>query len=259
MNNAELKRIAPAVFATAPATNVSDKYQFVPTIDIINELRKAGFEVTSAKQSKVHNEANVGVAKHVVRLRHKSMLEQATLDTVPEAVLVNSHNRSSAWALYCGLFRYICENGLIAADAMFAGARVLHNSPDIHTYVRQAATDILDTVPNVAKAIDAMNSIQLTNSQQMDFAYASAKLRWENEQPESVLVSMLAPRREKDVGNSLWLTMNRVQESLIKGGFNMNTRANHARTVNRLQELQKDIDVNRGLWQLAAETATVLA
>ncbi|MBV8275090.1 MAG: DUF932 domain-containing protein, partial [Verrucomicrobia bacterium] len=31
----------------------------------------------------------------------------------PEVVLVNSHDKSSAYQLHCGLFRLVCTNGMV--------------------------------------------------------------------------------------------------------------------------------------------------
>jgi hypothetical protein len=37
----------------------------------------------------------------------------------PEVVLVNSHDKSSAYQLHCGLFRLVCTNGLVVSDDTF--------------------------------------------------------------------------------------------------------------------------------------------
>ena len=50
----------------------------------------------------------------------------------PELVLVNSHDRSSAYQLHAGLFRFICGNGMIIADATFERVSIRHSgfTPD---------------------------------------------------------------------------------------------------------------------------------
>ena len=37
----------------------------------------------------------------------------------PRVVLVNSHDKSSAYQLHCGLFRLVCTNGMVVSDGTF--------------------------------------------------------------------------------------------------------------------------------------------
>ena len=65
----EMKKLCPAIFAVKPAPGVSKKYQFVPTIDVINDIKSMGWipvEVASVKsRSKV-----IGKGKHMIKFEH---------------------------------------------------------------------------------------------------------------------------------------------------------------------------------------------
>jgi hypothetical protein len=56
-------------------------------------------------------------------------------------------------------------------------------------------------------------------------------------------------RREDDKGSDLWTTYNRLQEDLIRGGFNTGTRR-----AGMLRSMTRSSTINRQLWNLAEET-----
>ena len=52
LNDNQLLNLAPSIFATQPDDAVSDRYSFIPTIDVIDGLRDAGWLPVDAKQTK---------------------------------------------------------------------------------------------------------------------------------------------------------------------------------------------------------------
>ena len=46
----QLKETTPAVFTTQPSPKMSNKYVFVPTIDIIENFNREGWQIATAKQ-----------------------------------------------------------------------------------------------------------------------------------------------------------------------------------------------------------------
>jgi hypothetical protein len=63
---------------------------------------------------------------------------------------------------------------------------------------------------------------------------------------EYEIMEILNPRRDADKANTLWHTFNRVQENLIKGGYQMNNR-----TARAITNPMEDMVLNQGLWQIA--------
>lgn len=51
LSNDQLMKAAPSIFATQPWHAMSEKYFFIPTIDIVNKMRGEGFQPYSAMQS----------------------------------------------------------------------------------------------------------------------------------------------------------------------------------------------------------------
>jgi hypothetical protein len=46
---------------------------------------------------------------------------------------VNSHDKSSAYQLHCGLFRLVCTNGMVVSDGTFQRISIKHSgfNPDV--------------------------------------------------------------------------------------------------------------------------------
>jgi Domain of unknown function (DUF932) len=83
------------VFADNAHESVSRTYAFLSTSRLLDALAAAGFQPVQAEQTATRT-ASAQHARHVVRLRRQ--FETVDLgDGVPELVLINSHDGSSAY------------------------------------------------------------------------------------------------------------------------------------------------------------------
>src|SRR5258708_15584823 len=116
----EMRRFAPSVFASQPIEGVSERYSFLPTSSILNGTRENGWVPVRAQEQSIRTEARRGFQKHVVRFARVEHLQSWEKNQVrPEVVLVNSHDKSIAYQLHCGLFRLVCTNGMVVSDGTF--------------------------------------------------------------------------------------------------------------------------------------------
>jgi Domain of unknown function (DUF932) len=133
ISDEELQCLAPSIFASQPIEGVSDRYSFLPTSSILKGMRENGWVPVRAEQQSVRTEARRGFQKHLIRFARLEHLDTWEKNQVrPEVVLLNSHDKSSAYQLHCGLFRLICSNGMVVADATFQRISIKHSgfNPD---------------------------------------------------------------------------------------------------------------------------------
>lgn len=258
----QIKAAAPSVFATQPWGGVSSNYKFIPTITVVEGLLKEGFQVYSAKQSRTRIEGKSDFTKHMIRLRRA---EQSLVvgDTFPEVILVNSHDRTSAYNVYAGMFRLACLNGMVAA----VGAATKYSTKhwgNIEQEVIEASYRIVEEFPLLADKAQQWLAKPLTVDQQVAYATSAAQLRWDAEQEQPTAQDILEVRRVADYGqkDTLWGTFQRVQESLLKGGDRYVHRAKngrrqvkHTRSVNGIDQ---DTKLNRALWTLTEKMAELV-
>jgi Domain of unknown function (DUF932) len=168
----ELRRSAPSVFASQPIKGVSERYRFLPTSSILDGMRENGWVPVRAQEQSVRTEARRGFQKHVVRFARVEHLQTWEKNQVrPEVVLVNSHDKSSAYQLHCGLFRLVCTNDMVVSDATFQRISIKHSgfNPDS---VIEASFKVLNAVP------DIMNKVQLFQELHFDRCRTVSSGHW---------------------------------------------------------------------------------
>ena len=107
LTNEQLYRFAPSIFAQEKHGSRSDKYTYIPTIEVVNGLRKEGFQPFWAVQSRSRDENKRNFTKHMIRLRHENQIADRE---VCEIVLINSHDGTSSYQMMCGIFRLVCQD-----------------------------------------------------------------------------------------------------------------------------------------------------
>lgn len=259
LNNEYIAKAAPSILADNPAGRCSSKYTYIPTIDVVEGMRKEGWMPVAVGQSRVRDEAREGFQKHLVRFRHIDQMQVVPdLQTVvPEIVLKNSHDGSGAYQLMAGLFRFVCTNGMVVADSTCNEVRVAHKG-DVVGRVIEGAYEIVKDLPVVMDKMLEMRAIPLLPAEQTAFARAALPLRWEDPEKAGITPEMvLRPRRRADTGQDLWSTFQRVQESMIKGGMSTWVKDAHGRnrrsTPREVRGIDQSVKLNQALWTLAEE------
>lgn len=242
----------PALYNTqGPSSVVSPRYNFIPTPKILDVLEQHGFSVISASQGYSRSP----FARHQVELTHKAFtpFEVTPGDTVSlRATLYNSHNRRAGFCLHTGAYRSCCANGMVfGTNATANTIRFRHQGTFDDDFI-EGVYRIIDNSKNVLTTMRDMSSLHLTDDQQREFASKAVALRWSGTAPVE-LSDVLQPRRIQDVGDSLWLTYQRTQEALIKGGMMSRTANNRVQSVRALKSLTRNLKINTQLWDLANE------
>ncbi len=242
----ELACYVPSVFSEDKHESRSDRYTCIPTITLLDNLQREGFQPFFACQTRVRDQSKREHTKHMLRLRRAG---QITGKQVPEIILLNSHDGSSSYQMLPGLFRSVCQNGLICGQS-FGDVRVPHKGNVVEKVI-EGAYEVLGIFDRVEEKRDAMESLTLPVPARQAMANAALRYRFgEEHQPVSVS-QLLTPRRYEDYSDDLWTVYQRVQENLIKGGLagrNAKGRRSHTRAV---KGIDGDVKLNRALWVMA--------
>ena len=255
MEQADIQRIAPSFYATAPKNTVSDKYSFINSRDVAVALWDQGWMPTSIREARSRDLSNVGYTKHIIRWSHKDMVMSGG-DRI-ELVGVNSHNRASAFEFFAGIFRMVCTNGLISRTADFGSFKVKHMGADLQAEVLKAVSMVSEQAGKVAATVADWKAIDLTPDERGVFAVAAQKLVYDDPSTAPVAAHrLLTPRRWSDARSDLWTVYNVVQENVLKGGLRgYNAQAHRRVTTRQINSIDKDVKLNSALWTLAAEVA----
>ncbi|EFU9022579.1 DUF945 domain-containing protein, partial [Salmonella enterica] len=254
LTHEELMQYTPSVFGEDKHTSRSEKYTYIPTITLLENLRREGFEPFFACQSRVRDPGRRNYTKHMLRLRRAG---QITGRQVPEIIILNSHSGESSFQLLPGMWRQVCANGLVCGQS-FGEIRVPHRG-DIAGKVIEGAYDVLGVFDRVEEKREAMQSLLLPPPAQQALAKAALTYRFGEEHQPVTATQILTPRRYEDRKDDLWSVFNRIQENLLKGGLPGRTakgKRSHTRAVNGIDG---DVKLNRALWVMAEQMQQALS
>lgn len=250
LSDEQIKQVAPSIFAENAHESRSERYTYIPTIDVLNGLRKEGFQPFMACQTRVRKEGKREHTKHMLRLRHADQIQASEAN---EIVLLNSHDGTSSYQMLAGMFRFVCCNGMVAGEVN-SDIRVRHNG-DVIGEVIDGAFKVLDSFEVVQEQRDSMRGLSLNTGEQSAFARAALMLKYDQEDGATPVTEsqILMPRRMEDRGSDMWTTFNRVQENLIKGGLNGRTGNGKRTTTRPVMGIDQNVKLNRALWVLSEE------
>lgn len=103
LDNEALYRHVPSIFASEAHDSRSERYVYVPTIDIVEGLRRDG-----------------GIGK----------------PEAAEVIIVNSRDGTSAYQMFAGMLRFACTNSMIAGER-FEEIRVPHSYPHSEGFLNE--------------------------------------------------------------------------------------------------------------------------
>jgi hypothetical protein len=190
----------------------------------------------------------------MIRFRHADRLSPLAVGAeIPELVLVNSHDGTSAYKFLAGIFRLVCSNGMVVQSSDHGSISVRHSGgPDFLGRVIDATYQIMDAAPRTLEKIDAWKRIELTPPQRTAFAAAALELK---DNRAVTPAQLLAPRRVEDRGSDLWTTASVVQEHLLRGGDRGRAATGRRTTTRPVKSVGEDLRLNRALWRLAEALA----
>ena len=254
----QMRHAAPSIFAEGKHISRSDRYTYIPTIDVLRGLQREGFQPFMVAQGASRVEGKAQYTKHMIRMRHADQVQSR--GEANEIILINSHDGASSYQMLAGVFRFACCNGLVVGDVV-QDIRIPHKG-NIEGEVIEGAFRVLDEFEVVSEHTEAMKALQLDDREEMAFATAALALRFGDQvveqtgghQPAPVVASQLIDaRRSDDLGRSLWNTLQRVQENVIRGGLTGRSAQGRRMRTRPVGSIDRGVSLNRALWTLAEE------
>lgn len=257
LDDSEIQRVAPSIFATEPHDSRSDRYAYIGTSEVLTKLRGEGFEPFFVCQTRVRKEDKREHTKHMIRFRHANQI--TSKGEANEIIMLNSHDGTSSFQLLGGMFRFVCSNGLVRGD-ISSDIRVPHKG-DVVSRVIEGAYSVLEGFDLVNAERDGMRAVTLSNAEQEAFGRAALTLRWDDESAPAPVTdsAIIRARRVEDRAPDLWTTFNRVQENLMRGGVRGRNAKGRPTTTREVGGIDQGVKLNRALWVLAEEMRKIKA
>jgi hypothetical protein len=259
LSKKDLNEIAPSIFTTVPSPEVTDKYTHIPTEKVIDDMELLGWLPVEAKEVKARTKDTSGYQKHLVVFRNNDVvINGEDGDTVfPQILLTNSHDGKNCFQFTAGLFRMICENGLVIADTEFEDIKMRHMGytfEDLQVLIK----DMVEKLPLTVDAMNNMKNTQLEEDKILTLAQELLDIRVEgtkNVYPVEAIEEVAFAQRKEDTNDDLWTVFNRIQENIIEGNFEYKTPSGKLRQARIIKNFKQDMDVNKKMFSKAIEYA----
>lgn len=251
----ELKETTPSIFTKKGSSDTSKKYTHIPTDRVIKDLELLGWGVVDAKEVKARK--GEGYQKHLVVFRNPDVvINGKDGDTVfPQILLTNSHDAKNSFQFQAGLFRMICENGLVIADKQFEDYKIRHMGYDFET-LQGIIKEMVSNLDLTVESMNKMKATELSEEQTLELAKLMLETRIKdtnNTFTDQSIKDVLIPQRKEDEGFGLWEVFNRVQENIIEGNFEYNTIGGKSRQARVIKNFKQDMKVNSKMFEQALE------
>lgn len=266
LTEAQLRQLAPSIFAETKHESRSERFVYIPTWEAIRGLMSEGFEPVAARQGGSRVEGKADFTKHIVRFRHATADMAGNALCVPEVLLMNAHDGTSSYRIMAGAFRPICRNGLVACDSLVGDVKVGHVGSIVNKVI-EGTWRVVSEVHKVRDAAANWSQVTLDRDEAMVFAESAHELRFGDASAHMQQAirpqQLLNARRPEDRQPTLWHTFNRVQENAIRGGLSgyaerqdaEGRRSNRRATSRPIANVDGDTSLNRALWLLTQRMA----
>ena len=238
----------------------SAKYTHLPTSQVIEYMRQADFVPVHAVETKARKEHKRGFQKHMLRFRHEGR-NALVGDSLPEIVVINSHDGSTGLQLWSGVFRMVCSNGMVVASETYGKISLPHRG-DLQGKVIDASYKVIDNAKKALVGVQEWSKIEMSRMDQLDFAAAALITRYDDLKASPVRPQeILQVNRIEDQGSDLWTIFNVVQENLTRGGIGGIKKLDNGRygyrSVRPVRGVGRNVELNADLWRLADSYAKV--
>jgi len=256
LSKEELATLAPQTFNHIVSSNLTNKYVHIPTDTIVDDMEALGWFPYNVKTVKARKK-NAQTAKHLIQFFNPNIVinnEEGKADLYPNLLLINSHDGSTAVRFEMGVFRMVCENGLVIKSKDFGGFKMKHMGYTFED-LRVHINNMVKELPTVVANLNKFSQVEMTSEQQHEFAIKAVEARFgeDKQLTDEDIKGLLIAERKEDVGDTCWLIMNRVQEKLTNGGFSYLSVKGKPRKARAIKNFTQDIEFNQKIWSLLEE------
>lgn len=240
----------------APSPKVTEKYSFLDTRKVVEDMMDLGFEVAEVTRPKFRTQGG-SFGLHQVDLRRTSDVKSGRPE-IPRVLFVNSYDGSRKAQFISGVIRFACLNGLVIGDGI-EKQKFVHLGQDREETIMAYVKEMTETFDKTWTTIEAYQGLKLDDALYMEMAREALELRYPDPiaRLEIAPSTLLMPRRPEDNKADLYTTWNILQENLVKGGVPGRTPKGEVRRSSAIGHIERSNKLNRDLWNLMDKYAAM--
>ena len=245
------------VMTNTDSYGVSDRYNVINTLDVVEQFSQYGFEITSVQAAGTRDLAKIGKQKHMVRMKSEYKMVGGLR---PEVILTNSYDGTRALNIQVGLFRMVCSNGIIVGTNLIPKLQILHSN----THWEEMINEFVDTYDEKyhlqQEWVQRMEDTRMTLDEAYILAKETLEIRHSDQRIQNDAVDpleLLVAKRKEDRGNTAWHRFNVLQESLVNGFYHKYDNQGEIRKAKIMTNVDELVRLNTNLSDLFDSRITV--
>jgi hypothetical protein len=226
--------------------NVSDRYQVIPSIEVIQEFQQFGFEIDSVQAAGVRSMEKALHQRHMVRLKQTEKMFNGEIQ--PQVVMYNSYDGTKALEIHIGFYRFVCSNGIIAGTNDVQPLKIMHSTQNWRDIVYEYIDGYSAKIEHQKEVFTKMKDTRMSLDEAYILTEELLTQRHYDDRIENTTVDpleLLVAKRKEDRGESVWHRFNIVQESLVNGLYHKYDNAGGIRKAKVLTNIDEIVRVNK--------------
>lgn len=204
---------APAIFSASASPDVTPRYRFFSTWDLIMVLSEAGWNVVAAAGVKSHNFERARYAQHVITFENPRLAGTR----VPRLVARNGHDGLTGLQLRLG-FR-IPETGVeFVAGEEFFGLNLRHMAAG-KKLLEEYLQKVEENVNKLYSIVESMFTRRLTEKEKEKIVQRAIIARWKDPDKSRAAMAFNTKNVLEGTGDTLFEIFLKLQDELLKGGY----------------------------------------
>lgn len=188
---------------------MSDKYKTYDTKTLVeNIVRDLGLDCTIKAKGNIPGRVSTS---HFVEIGLKETFTLPDGLYSPRVIIRNSYAGEGSLSVQCGIFRYICENGLTIGSKTFA-IRIRHVGRTQEQVYAELRANILVAIENAKKLAQTMYAGMSENISVVDLKRKINTLDLSKKVQDVVLYRFKHATRPEDATQTLWAAYNIINE-----------------------------------------------
>lgn len=237
--------------------NVSDRYNVIPTMDVIQRFERYGFELQNIDRAGTRIPDKNNKQPHMIRMSSDYQLAPGLR---PEVIIHNAYDGTKALNIHIGLFRFACANGIVAGSNMIAPFQVKHSNNNWETALDEFIDGYEEKHNKQKEWVMALQDRRMSLDEAYAFAEEAVKHRHSDKRIGMDVVDpleLLLVKRREDTGTDAWTRFNVIQESITQGFFRKYDSEGTIKKAKVMTNIDEIIRVNSELSNLVTEFAEI--
>ena len=254
----------PALSTEQPHPDVSDKYVFIKSADVVDNIMNLGWEPVTGLSKKNRNAVRKTYGKHGVTFRNPALTFNVNSNDsiISELVFINSHDRTNTFRFYASVYRTSTNtSAIIPANVLSTVENTYLSIRHIHYNIEQLEStvkDLIQVLSNNVNIIKTLANSQISDAGEREFIMKAMLRRslvnpedfgqYMNSFPDQTIEVIQIPELEQEIGTTAWDVFMRTHRKMEEGFIAFDPIRKRVAKFKPINNFERRIDLSANMY-----------